>query len=126
MNGSPIRLWLLIYSMCLLHFISCGLSARQVKIGEQFTLKLDEKVTVADTDLVIQLKGVGHQTASNPPPKDFRASYVEITITTGSAPPHTARVDDEIRVGDYTIMVKSANPFRSNDGPSCELMITRR
>jgi hypothetical protein len=100
--------------------------AKKVKIGELFTLRPGERVVVAGTDLVIQVEGVGHQTAPNPQPKGFRASYVEMTITVGAAPPRTISVDNEVNVGDYTITVKSANPFRSDDGPRCELVITRR
>jgi hypothetical protein len=102
------------------------MGARKVKIGELFTLRPGERVVVAGTDLEIQVEGVGHQTAPNPQPKGFRASYVEMTITVGDAPPRTIRVDNEVNVGDYTITVKSANPFRSDDGPRCELVVTHR
>lgn len=97
-----------------------------MKIGEQFSLRPGERVVVAGADLVIQLEGVGHQTSPNPQPRGFRASYVEMTITTGGEPPRTISVDDDVNVGDYTITVKSANPFRSDDGPRCELAVTRR
>jgi hypothetical protein len=125
-NRSQITSWLLISSISLLLVTGCGLGSRSVKIGEQFTLRPGERVVVAGTDLEIQVKGVGHQTSPNPQPKGFRGSYVEMTITAGGAPPRAISVDDDVNVGDYTITVKSANPFRSDDGPRCELVVTRR
>ena len=117
MNRSQIR-WLLIASLLLV--TSYGVGSRRVKIGEQFTLRPGERVVVAGTDLEIQVEGVGHQTSPNPQPKGFRASYVEMRITVGGAPPRAISVADDVTVGDYTITVKSANPFRSDDGPRCE------
>lgn len=125
-NRSQITSWLLISSISLLLVISCGVGSRRVKIGEQFTLRPGEGVVVEGTGLKIQVDGVGHQTAPNPQPKGFRASYVEMTITVGDAPPRAISVDNEVNISDYTITVKSANPFRSDDGPRCELVVTRR
>jgi hypothetical protein len=123
---SPIRSWLLISSISLLLFTGCGLWSRRVNIGEQFALRRGERVVVAGTDLVIQLEGVGHQTAPNPQPKGFSAYYVELKITAGGAEPRSITVYHNVNVGDYTITVKSADPFRSDGGPPCELVVTRQ
>ena len=126
MKSFPIRSWLLISSILLLLFTGCGLWSKRVNIGEQFTLRPGEKVVVAGTDLVIQLEGVGHQTFPDPQPRNSRSSYVELKVTAGGAPPRSITVDDNVDVGDYTITVKSANPWRSDDGPRGELVVTRR
>lgn len=80
---------------------------------------------VSGAGLEITLDGVGHQTFPNPQPQPLRSSYVKLTITSGG-PPRSMEVDDSVDVGDYTITVKSANPFRSDDGPRCTLVVTRR
>ena len=125
MKGSQIRNWLLISTIILL-YTGCGLWTRRVKTGEPFALRQGESVVVAGTDLEIKLEGVGHQWYSNPQPKDARSSYVKLTITTGGAPPRALEVSDRVSVGDYTIVVNSADPFRSDDGPRCELVVTRQ
>jgi hypothetical protein len=124
-KGSRIRSWLLISSISLLLFTGCGLWSRRVKIDEQFTLRPGERVVVAGTDLAIKSDGVGHQTFPNPQPRPLRSSYVVLTITAGGAPPRSITVDDNVSVGDYTITVKAADPFRS-DGPRGDLVVTRQ
>lgn len=104
---------------------SCGLLSRRVKPGEEFTLKPKETVVVSGAGLEIKLESVGHQTFPNPQPQPLRSSYVELIVTTGG-PPRSIRVDDSVEVGEYTITVKSANPFRYGDGPRCTLVVTRR
>lgn len=126
MKRLPSRSWFLIVSVFLLLFTDCGLWSRRVNIGNQFALRPGEKVIVAGTDLIIQLEEVGHQTAAEPQPKNFRSSYVKLTITAGGAQPRSITFDDNINVGDYTITVKSADPFRSDGGPRCELVAIRR
>lgn len=96
-----------------------------MKVGEEFTLKPKEKVVVAGAGMEIKLEGVGHQTFPNPQPRPLRSSYVTLSVTSGG-PPRSIEVSDSIDVGDYTITVKSANPFRSDDGPRCSLLVTRR
>ena len=121
---SPIKS-LLVVSTVIVLLSSCGLSSRKVNVGEEFTLKPKEKVLVAGAGLEIKLDGVGHQTFPNPQPRPLRSSYVELTVTTGGQP-RSITVDDSVDVGDYTINVKSANPFRSDDGPRCTLVVRRR
>lgn len=124
MKRIPVRSWLLISSI--IFFAGCGLWSRRVQVGEQFTLRPGERVVVASADLVIELKGVGHQTSPNPQPRGFRSSYVELTVTAGGAPSRSITVDDKTEVGDYTITVKSANPWLSDGGPRCDLLVTHR
>jgi hypothetical protein len=88
-------------------------------------MKPKDKVVVAGTGLEIKLEGVGHQTSANPQSRPVRASYVTLTITSGG-PARSIEVDDSVDIGDYTITVKSANPFRSDDGPRCSLIVSRR
>src|SRR5947207_13386073 len=112
-------------SLVILLLTSCGLLTRRVKPGEEFTLKPKETVIVSGTNLEIRLEEVGHQTFSNPQPQPLRSSYVQLVVTTGGSP-RSIRVDDSVEVGEYTITVKSANPFRHDDGPRCTLIVTRR
>jgi len=128
MKESPFKIWLLIAGLSVL-IVGCGsaskTASRSVKLDEQFALRPGEEVVVSGADLTIQLKVVGHQTFPNPQPRPLRSSYVELTATLGNAPPRSITVDDNVKVGDYTITVKSANPFSSDDGPRCELVVTR-
>jgi hypothetical protein len=125
-KSTRIRTWLVISSVVVLLFTGCGLGSRKVKLDEEFTLRLGESVVVADTDLAIQLEGVGHQSSPNPQPQSLKSSYVELKVMSGGGRPRSISVDDNVDVGNYTITVKSANPFRSDDGPRCELVVTRR
>jgi hypothetical protein len=129
MKESPFKTWLLIASLGVL-LAGCGsaskTASRNVKLDEQFVLRPGEEVVVSGADLTIQLKVVGHQTFPNPQPKPLRSSYVELTAALGNAPPRSITVDDNVKIGDYTITVKTADPFRSGDGPRCELVVTRR
>ncbi len=116
---------LLAFCSVIVLFTGCGLLSRRVKVGEEFNLKPKERVVASGAGLEITLEGVGHQTFPNPQPQSLRSSYVELTVTSGGAP-RSMQVSDSIDVGDYTITVKSANPFRSDGGPSCVLVVTRR
>lgn len=102
-----------------------GLASRSVKLGEEFSLKPQEEVVVAEAGLEIRLESVGHQTFPNPQPRGRRASYVQLTVTWGGQP-RSMRVESTVDVGEYIITVISANPFRSNEGPRCTLVVTQR
>lgn len=80
---------------------------------------------VSGAGLKIKLEELGHQAFPNPQPQPLRSSYVQLIVTT-DGPPRSIRVDDSVEVGEYTITVKSANPFRYDDGPRCTLVVTRR
>lgn len=109
-------------AITLLVLSGCVLS-RRVKIGEEFTLKPGEKVSVSGADLTIKLKEVGHQWYV-----DRRADspYVELELSDVGASGHRLTLSDTETVGDYTIKLVAANPFRDNGGPDCKLMVTRR
>ena len=109
-------------AITLLVLSGCVLS-RRVKIGEEVTLKPGEKVSVSGADLTIRLKEVGHQWYV-----DRRADspYVELELSDVGASGHKLTLTDTETVGDYTIKLVAANPFRDNGGPDCKLMVTRR
>jgi len=115
----------LVVSTGILLLTSCGLLSRRVKPGEEFTMKPKETVVVSGAGLEIKLAEVGHQTFPNPQPQPLRSSYVQLIVTTGGSP-RSIQVDDSVEIGEYTITVKSANPFRYDDGPRCTLVVTRR
>ena len=117
-NGKRIAL----SAITLLVLSGCVLS-RRVKIGEEFTLKPGEKVSVSGADLTIRLKEVGHQWYV-----DRRADspYVELELSDVGASGHKLTLTDTETVGDYTIKLVAANHFRDNGGSDCKLMVTRR
>jgi hypothetical protein len=105
-------------------FIGCSWSSRRVKLDEQFTLRPKEKATVAGTDLTIRLDEVGHQTFSGP--STGPAAYVVLQISSKSGS-RSSRigVGESTEQDAYVIHVNSAYPFHSQDGPRCELTVTR-
>src|SRR5260221_3255400 len=109
-------------AITLLVLSGCVLS-RRVKIGEEVTVKPGEQVSVSGADLTIRLKVVGHQWYV-----DRRADspYVELELSDVGASGHKLTLTDTETVGDYTIKLVAANPFRDNGGPDCKLMVTRR
>jgi hypothetical protein len=116
---------LLAVSTVIILLTSCGLFSRRVKLGEEFFMKPNDNVIVSGTGLEIKVETVGHQTASNAQSHPVSAFFVKMTVTLGG-PPRSIQVDDQVDVGDYTITVKSANPFASGGGPKCSLLVTRR
>jgi hypothetical protein len=106
-------------------FINCGWSSRRVKLGEQFTMRPKEKVSVASTQLAIRLDEVGHQTYSGP--TSGPAAYVELFVTSETVSKSIRMsVGDNTEVDGYLITVNSALPFSSQGGPGCELTITKK
>src|SRR5262252_10209899 len=107
-----------------LSLVGCSLFTRRVKLGEQFIMHPKDKVTVAGTDLTIQLDEVGHQTFAAP--SKGPAAYVALQINSGNnLRPARAGVGESAEAGAFTIKVNAANPFHSEDGPRCELTVTR-
>ena len=107
--------------------ISCGWPARRVNIGEKFAMRPKEEVAVADTGLTVRLNEVGHQTFSGPKPSRRAAAYAVLSVSSASGP-GTVRMDvgETEQVGDYLIKLNSANPFNSDNGPRCELTVTKK
>jgi hypothetical protein len=96
-----------------------------VKPAEEFVMKPNDKVIVSGTGLEIKLEAVGHQTSSNAQSRPISSFFVKLTVTSDGQS-RSMEVEDRVDVGDYTITVKAANPFRSDDGPNCKLLVTRR
>lgn len=107
--------------------ISCNWAPRRVKLNEQFAMRPKEEVAVADTGLTIRLDEVGHQTFSGPTPPRRAAAYAVFFVSAPNGS-RTIRLDvgDDEAVGDYSIKVNSANPFNSDNGPRCELTVTKK
>jgi hypothetical protein len=115
---------LLAASAIILVFVSsCTLMSRRVKVGEEFTLKPSEKVSIAGADLTIRLKAVGHQWYV-----DRRADspYVELILSDVGASRHNLTLSESETVGSYNIKLVAANPFSNNGGPDCKLIVTSR
>src|SRR4029078_2457542 len=107
--------------------ISCGWPARRVHLGEKFASRPKEEVAVADTGLTVRLNEVGHQTFSGPTPSGRAAAYAVLSVSLPDGS-RTVRLDvgEEEQVGDYLIKLNSANPFNSDNGPRCELTVTKK
>ena len=100
----------------------CVLS-RRINVGQEFTLKPEEKVSVKGADLTIKLKSVGHQWYVD---RRADSTYVVLTLSDVGASGKEVTLSDTTSVGNYNIKLVAANPFRDNGGPDCKLMVTRR
>jgi hypothetical protein len=107
--------------------LSCSWDARRVNLGERFAMRPKEEVAVADTGITIHLNEVGHQTFSGPTPSRRAAAYAVLSVSSPSGS-RTLRLDvgDDEQVGDFLIKVNSVNPFNSDNGPRCELTVTKK
>jgi hypothetical protein len=115
----------LLVTFLAISFINCGWSSHRVKLGEQFTMRPKDKVTVASTLLTIRLDEVGHQTFSGP--TSGPAGYVELFVTSQTVSKSIRlSVGDSADIDGYVITVNSALPFSSQDGPSCELTVSKK
>lgn len=121
MSRSSLRL--LVPALVILLAKGCGLLSRRVKTGEEFTLRPGEKVVVAGTGLGIELDDVGRQWYAD---RRGEAAYATLTITGRGAGPRSLTVGESESVGDYTVTLVGANPFRAEGGPDCTMMVTRR
>jgi len=110
-------------TVALLFVAGCGLISRKVAVGEEFTLRPGDKVAVAGTDLTIELKGVGRQWFVD---QRAESSYADLILTGGGAAARSLTLSESTTVGDYTLKLIGANPFRNNGGPDCKLIVTRR
>jgi hypothetical protein len=107
--------------------ISCSWSARRVNLGEKFVLRPKEEVAVADTGITVRLNEVGHQTFSGPTPSRRAAAYAVLSVSLPDrSKTVTLDVGEDEAVGDYLIKLNSANPFNSDNGPRCELTVTKK
>jgi hypothetical protein len=116
---------LLAFATITVFVTGCGLLSRSVKTDEEFVMKPAEKVIVSGTGLEIKVETIGHQTAANARSQPVSAFFVRMTVTSGGQT-QPVEVEDSVEIGDYTIKVKSANPFASGGGPNCSLLVTRR
>ncbi len=107
--------------------IACSWNTRRVNVGEKFAMRPKEEVAVADTGITIRLNEVGHQTFSGPTPSRRAAAYAVLSVSSPNGP-RTIRLDvgEDEQVGDYLIKLNSANPFNSDNGPRCELTVTKK
>ena len=122
-KGFAIRQGLLFSAVMILLFAGCGLFARRVKVDEEFTLRPGDRVVVAGTGLSIRLESVGHQWYVD---GRGEAPYANLTVSGDGAPARSLTLGESVDVGDYAIKLVGANPFSSEGGPDCKLVVTRR
>jgi hypothetical protein len=94
---------------------------REVAIGEHFTLNPDEKVSVKDTGLSLQLKTVRRVYLANGAGEYGDAEIIMTLDATEQT--QWMKPGDKITVGDYVVVVLWANPF---DKTSVGLTITHQ
>jgi len=96
-------------------------------LNEKFAMRPKEEVAVADTGITIRLNEVGHQTFSGPTPSRRAAAYAILLVTSPNGS-RTLRLDvgEDEQVGDFLIKINSVNPFNSDNGPRCELTVTKK
>ena len=118
-----IRRTLALAAVTLLLLNGCSLWSRRVKVGDEFTLRPNEKVVVGGTNLTIQLKAVGHQWYV-----DRRADspYAELILNGGDKAARSLSFGDPMIVGQYNIKSVAANPFNNNGGPDCKSVVGPR
>jgi hypothetical protein len=116
----PARKAYVLVVLGMLCLASCTWFGRRVKLGEEFWMKPDEKVSVAQTDMTIQLKSIGHQWYVD---RQAESPYAELIVSGGGGPSRSIRLSDSVTVGDYTIKLKAANPFGNK--ADCKLLVTR-
>lgn len=95
-------------------------NSREVALGEQFKIGRDEKVSVRETPLAVELKSVRRSWSV-----DGRAERVDAEIITfdGEETRQWLQVGQEKTVGGYDVKLWGADPFGKT---SATLIVTRR
>ncbi len=94
---------------------------REAVLGERFKLEKDEKVSVKDTALTIELKGVRRSWHVDGKGETADADLV-ITLD-GKEQRQWVDIGEKAAVGDYVIDLRGADPFGKT---SCQIIVTRR
>jgi hypothetical protein len=94
--------------------------SREVAIGESFTLGKDEKVSVKETKLTIELKGTRLSWLANGG-GEFVEAEVLVTLD-GKELRRWLKLGENITSGEYVVKLHGANPFGKS---SAELTVTR-
>lgn len=100
-----------------------GLKAdgREVIIGERFKLSRDEKVSVKDTTLTVQLKGVRRSWRVD---SKSETADADIIITLDNKEQRQwMDIGEKVSVGDYLVDLRGADPFGKTN---CQIIVTRR
>mgnify|MGYP003701061271 CR=1 FL=1 len=94
---------------------------REVSLGERFKLIPDEKVSVKDTALTIQLKSVRRSWRVD---GKSETADADIIITLGTQEQRTwVDIGEKVTIGDYVVELWGADPFGKT---ACELIVARR
>lgn len=118
-------LFFLVLSLSLL--AGCGAVAgrraggREAALGERFKLGRDEKVSVKETPLAIELKSVRRTWHVDGKGETADADLI-ITLD-GREHRQWLKVGEKAEIGDYTVKVWGADPFGKT---SADLIVTRR
>jgi hypothetical protein len=94
---------------------------REVSLGERFKLSPDEKVSVKDTALTIQLKSVRRSWHVDGKSETADADLI-ITLDKKEQR-QWVDIGEKVAVGDYAVELWGADPFGKT---SCQITVTRR
>ena len=101
---------------------ACGFLPRKVKVGEEFTLRSGEKVSISGADLTIEVKSIGRQWYTD---RRAESGYAELIIKgRGASAPRKVGVGETVDEGNYVIKINSINPFGQN--PDCNLVVNQK
>jgi hypothetical protein len=117
--SKPFSLLLLALSLSLLS--GCGAGGRKAALGEQFKLTPNESVSIKETPLAVELKGVRRTWYTDGKGETADADLI-ITLD-GEEHQQWLKAGEEKAVGDYNVKVWGADPFGKT---SAEIIVTRR
>jgi hypothetical protein len=95
---------------------------REVILGENFKILIDEKVSVKETNLMIELKGTRNSWYA-----DGKGGFVEAEVLValdGKEQRRWMKLGDEMTSGEYTIRLMGVDPFGRKS--NAELIVKRR
>ena len=104
-----------IFFLCAVSLFSCNANifGASVKIGEEFTLKPKESVSLSDAGIKITLNQVGREWLAN---NGGERPYCEISIAyNGNETKASVRFRSPVTIGDYEVKLVKANPFGNTD-----------
>jgi hypothetical protein len=119
------RKWRTAFSLTCIMLLLAGCGAlkkgREVTIGERFKLTPEEKVSVKDTALTIQLKSVRRSWRVDG--KSETADADLVIALDGKEQRQWVDTGEKVAVGDYLVELWGADPFGKT---SCQIIVTRR
>jgi len=102
------------FLICLISLFACTscASGKEAKIGEEFTLKSKESISVKDAEIKITLNEIGREWLANGGERAFCSITIKHKNTETKS---SISVGKPVIVGDYAVQMFRANPFGNGD-----------